>query len=144
MRRKPSPKHSLDRIDNDDIYKPGNCRWATRLTQMNNLRSNRRITYQGRTQTMADWARELGINYEALHRRLKTGWTVEQAFTRERYCGRRGWGAFSPARRIEFNGRTHTIAEWARAMGIGFKAFHMRLSKGWTLEEALTIKRCRT
>jgi hypothetical protein len=78
---KPSPQHSLDRIDNDRGYEPGNVRWATREQQENNKQRSHRITWQGRTQTVAQWARELGVKYHNISDRLKRGWSVERALS---------------------------------------------------------------
>lgn len=82
MGERPSDKHTLDRIDTDKGYSPDNCRWATRKEQSNNLRKNIPITYQGRTQTISEWADELGFKYFNLYNRIcRYGWTVERAFT---------------------------------------------------------------
>lgn len=63
MGEKPSPAHSLDRIDTNGDYCPENCRWATREEQANNKRSSIMIEYNGKTQTFAQWSKELNIPY---------------------------------------------------------------------------------
>lgn len=70
MGRRPSPKHSLDRENNNGPYSKNNCRWATRTEQAANRRSNLLLTYRGETKPITVWARELGLHRDALGRRL--------------------------------------------------------------------------
>lgn len=72
---------TIDRINNDKGYSPDNCRWITQGKQNLNKRNNHTVTYQGRTQTLSQWAKEFGLNSSTLHRRLKEGWPVEKALT---------------------------------------------------------------
>lgn len=77
----PTPRHSLDRMRNEEGYVPGNVKWSTPIEQANNTKANVRVEYGGRTQTVSQWARELGVNPNTLGSRLRNGWSAERAFT---------------------------------------------------------------
>ena len=82
MKVRPSARHSLDRWpDQDGDYTPDNCRWATKQEQQRNLRSNRLLTFEGRTQCLTAWAIEVGLTREALNNRLSRGMGVADALT---------------------------------------------------------------
>jgi len=72
--RRPTPQHTIERIDNDRGYEPWNVRWATRLEQGANSRKNRLITIDGKTKHLTEWAREAGISAPTLSYRIKAGW----------------------------------------------------------------------
>lgn len=93
---RPSPAHSIDRIDNSKGYQPGNVRWATQPEQNRNTRQNRRLTHNGRTMTLTDWASEVGINSRTLWSRVAVyGWSTSDALTRP--AGRSNRKSLSPA-----------------------------------------------
>jgi hypothetical protein len=79
----PRPKGTyLDRCDNDGNYTPQNCRWASRADSSRNTRRAVLVTVDGRTQTLAAWADELGVRYRTLYYRIYSyGWTPEEAVT---------------------------------------------------------------
>lgn len=80
--RRPSPAHSLGRIDNDGPYAPDNCRWETAHQQQNNTSRSAAVTYNGLTLTIAEWARRRGLNYGTLRSRIRRyGWSVEKALS---------------------------------------------------------------
>jgi hypothetical protein len=72
---------SLERRDNSKGYEPGNCYWATRIEQNNNRRNNHRLTAFGKTQTLAQWSRELRMHESTIRRRLARGLPVEQTLS---------------------------------------------------------------
>ncbi len=80
---------SLDRINNDGHYEPGNCRWANAIEQGRNTRHNRMITFNGNTKCLTEWAEHTGINADAIYGRLKMGWSIERSLTEPIQLGRR-------------------------------------------------------
>lgn len=81
MGRRPSPSHSIDRLDSNGNYEPDNCKWSDDFEQNNNRSNNRRLTYDGKTMNLFQWAREVGINPKRIHARLVAGWSVARALT---------------------------------------------------------------
>ncbi len=81
MGPKPSPQHTLDRIDSDGDYTPENCRWATKMEQNQNTSQNIHITFNGETLCIAEWSRRTGLGRNSIMYRLAKGWSVEKILT---------------------------------------------------------------
>lgn len=127
------PGMSLDRIDNNKGYEPGNLRWATDEEQANNTRHNVWIEYSGEKKTVTQWARVLSIHVNTLRRRLYVEkLSIEDAFNIPL------WGGRADAL-IIYKDDMKTLAQWARVLGVKSTTLRMRLIRGWSVERAFTI-----
>lgn len=85
MGNRPSPQHTLERVNNDLGYSKANCVWASKKAQSNNKRSNIRITLNGDCHTLKEWSVILGFTYEMAQQRIgKLGWDPVRAITEPR------------------------------------------------------------
>jgi hypothetical protein len=122
MGKAPSKKHSIDRINNDKGYFPENCRWVgSQKIQSNNMSRNRHLTYNGKTQTIAQWADELGLDRSTVAHRLDDYKLPLDL-------------VLKPKRQIKTasnKGVTHSISEWAKILNVTRRVMEGKIKRGW-------------
>lgn len=79
-----SENKSIDRINVDIGYCPNNCRWTDLLTQANNKSDNTYLEFNGERMTIAEWGRKTGISCYTISKRIRSGWSIEDALTKSK------------------------------------------------------------
>jgi len=134
MGERPSQKHSLDRVNVNGHYTPGNCRWATATQQNRNTRGNSRLTFRGKTLPLAEWAERLAVDDSLVRQRIRKGWPVAAALTAPRYSKN------SRHRLVTYRGRTMHLSAWAERLGVDASTLTYRLA-AWPLARALAPRK---
>lgn len=81
--KRPTIRHTIERINNEGNYEKGNIRWATRKEQSNNTRRSRLITYQGVIKTATQWSEDFNVSLQTITTRIdRSKWCIECALTR--------------------------------------------------------------
>lgn len=122
---RPSRLHTLDRINNDRGYEPGNVRWATRKEQSRNARMNRLLEFAGKRMPVVAWTEHLGLSEDCLRGRLKMGWSTEAALTTPKIARGERW-IFS-SRVYRWHGLS--VRQWSAKLGIAPCTLYNRLGR---------------
>lgn len=138
MGLKPSPDRSIERRDNNGNYEPSNCYWASRDDQENNKERSVKIAYKGKTKTLTQWARELGLNYELVRTRWRYGWEPKAIFEAPKNKYHKPRRHESRSRLITYKNKTLTVTEWSRETGMPYDVIRARVRYGWDVERIFT------
>ncbi len=74
---RPTPNHTIDRVQTEGNYEPGNLRWATKTGQQRNRRDNRFFEINGEPKLLIEISEETGISINTLRGRIAAGYTPE-------------------------------------------------------------------
>ena len=133
MGERPTDTHELDRRNNNKGYSPQNCYWALPQQQSRNRRSNRWLTLNGETKTVAEWADITGITSWSIRQRIdRYGWTIEKSLTTPEDPS---WNH----RFFTHQGETRNMKQWSKHLNISKSSLYYRLEKGWTLEQIVVF-----
>lgn len=137
----PPENASIERIDNDSGYNKSNCKWASKTEQQRNRRTNNRITYNGESLCLVEWAERFNISDQRIRSRLNLGWTFEEAVGIVSRVSKQRTGLVRPnARWVEFNGERLILEDWCRRLNLNSKTVHSRLARGATELKALGLE----
>lgn len=110
---------TIDRIDNTKGYSPDNCRWITNAEQQNNKRTNVYINVDDEKKTVAQWAKEKGINPKTLSERYSSGISLEHIFDKPD----------KEERLISYKGKIYRVNDFAKEFNLNFNSVQSAYTK---------------
>lgn len=122
-------EYTLDRIDVNKGYAPDNCRFINMKEQANNRNNNTIIEFDGKKQTISQWADELGIKLVTLQARYQRGWSTEKMLTT---------AVHKKNKKYLFNDEILTLEEISERQGIPLQILKSRMYKGWDINDAVS------
>ena len=125
MGPRPSPRHSIDRINTLLGYSPENCRWATLSEQARNRKNTTALTLGRETMCRTDWANRYGMSDGILCRRLERGMDLQEALNKPVVKKKRLADGRLPS-------------NICKAAGLSRRTVYARLRRGMTMDEALS------
>lgn len=130
--KRPSVKHSIERMDNDKGYNPKNCRWATKTEQQRNREYSRKVLYRGKLVHVKDLVEKFGskVSASTVYNRINRGMSVKEAL---------GIKAINAIVKINYKGKKLRIGKAIKLSGSGMTKGGVvsRLKRGWSVEKAL-------
>lgn len=147
MGPRPTPEHTLERVDNNKGYSKDNCVWATVLAQQNNKETNVKVRFEGVDYTISTLAKKVGMNYAKLRHRLMRGWPVEEAVKPEASEARkldtlkagREAALAQRGRFVEHNGETMCLKDWCKKLNLNYGTVITNIHRGMAPKRALKL-----
>jgi hypothetical protein len=131
MGKKPTPKYTLERVDNNGNYCPENCKWIHNSEQPNNRGNVSRYEFNNKYLTLKEIALELGLKKHTIYSRISRGWDPQKALSEPIKNHKLG--------KYEYLGEHLTLTEINRRLGFPSCLIWKRLKRGWTFEDAISM-----
>lgn len=133
MGPKPSPDHTIERVDANGDYTPSNCVWLHKDKQARNKTNNRLVFFEGEEITLAEALERSGLSKDTVLHRVSKGMTYEEALT----CTGMRKGPM-PKLQVPFKGQVYTLKQLADLSGKSKSALWYQIfDRGRSAEEVI-------